>query len=175
MADPQTIKKAFQRNKKALEKRPSLGQTTGSTTIRVTDGTTCKITSGSKTLVCDVGIEQGGNDAGPGPSIFERGALGSCLAIGYAKWAAHLNIPLKRIEVEVESDFDARSMFGITDDPPGFKELRYTVNIVSPAPEDELRKLIKTADRHSPVLDDLSRPIPIKRKMNINSTQAESL
>ena len=169
MADPETIKKAFQRNKKALEKRPSLGQGTGTTTIRVADGTTCEITNGSKTLVCDVGTEQGGNDAGPGPGILERGALGSCMAMGYSMWAAHLEIPIESIEVVIESDFDARGMFGVTDDPPGFKELRYTVNIVSPAPEDELRNLIKTADRHSPVLDDFSRPIPIKRKINFGS------
>lgn len=173
MADPQTIKKAFKRNRKALEKRPSIGKSTATTNVRVHNGTTCEITASGKKLMCDVGTEQGGNDAGPGPGILERGALGSCLAMGYSLWSAHMNIPIDSIEVEVESDFDASGQFGITDDPPGFKELRYTVSIESPASEDEIIKLINKADNHSPVLDDFKRPIPVNRKINIKSKEEE--
>lgn len=173
MADSKTIRKAFKRNKKALEKKPSIGQGTASTKIRVKNGTTCEITASGKKLVCDIGTEQGGNDAGPGPGILERGALGSCLAMGYSMWAAHLGITIDSIEVEVESDFDARGMFGVTKDPPGFKELRYNVTIESAASEEEIRELIEKADAHSPVLDDFSRPIPVKRTINIKSTKKQ--
>lgn len=138
------------------------------------DGTTCEITASGKKLVCDIGIESGGNDAGPGPGILERGALGSCLAIGYATWAAHLEIPIENIEVEVESDLDARGQFGITDIAPGFKELRYTVSIESPASEAKIVELIEKADAHSPVLDDFKRPIPVKREINIKSNEVTS-
>lgn len=174
MADPQTIKKAFERNKKALELRPSIGESTASTKIKVRNGTTCEITASGKKLICDVGTDAGGNDAGPGPGILERGALGSCLAIGYATWAAHLEIPIDSIEVDIESDFDARGQFGVGEDPPGFKELRYKVSIESPASEDKIRELIEKADAHSPVLDDFRRPIPIKREINIKSKEKTS-
>ncbi len=170
MADSQTIKKAFERNKKALEKRPSIGQNTATTKIQVRDGTICEITAGGKKLLCDVGTDAGGNDAGPGPGILERGALGSCLAIGYATWAAYLEIPVEQIEVDIESDYDARGQFGVTNAPPGFDEIRYRVNIESPAPEETVRELIEKADAHSPVLDDFKRPIPVKRVINIKST-----
>lgn len=172
MADPKTIKEAFERNKKAIELRPSIRKSTARTTIRVRNGTTCEIESGSKKMVCDVGTDAGGNDAGPGPGILERGALGSCLAIGYATWAAYLEIPVDNIEVEVESDFDASGQFGIADIPPGFKALRYQVMIESPAPKEKVQELIEKADAHSPVLDDFRRPIPVKREINIveNST-----
>jgi len=171
MADSQTIKKAFQRNKKALEKRPSIGQSTAVTKVRVRDETTCEITASGKKLICDIGTAEGGNDAGPGPGILERGALGSCLAIGYATWAAHLEIPIDNIEVDIESDFDARGQFGLGEDSPGFKELRYKVFIESSASEDNIRELIKKADAHSPVLDDFRRPIPLKREINIKSKE----
>lgn len=174
MADPKTIKEAFLRNKKAIELRPSIGQSTAHTTIRVINGTTCEIESSSKKLTCDVGTDAGGNDAGPGPGIMERGALGSCLAIGYATWAAYLDIPIDDIKVEVESDFDASGQFGIADIPPGFKELRYRVTIKSPAPEETIQELIEKADGHSPVLDDFRRPIPIEREVNIKSTKVEA-
>lgn len=173
MADPKAIKHAFIRNKKALEKRPSIGKSTATTKIRVRNGTTCEITASGKKLLCDVGTEQGGNDAGPGPGILERGALGSCLAMGYSLWAAHLEIPIDSIDVEVESDHDARGQFGITNDPPGFKELRYTVTIESPAPRKTIKELIEKADSHSPVLDDFKRPIPVERKINITLTKAK--
>jgi uncharacterized OsmC-like protein len=116
----------------------------------------------------------GGNDAGPGPGILERGALGSCLAIGYVTWAAHLEIPIENIEVVVESDYDARGQYNIDDVIPGFSEIRYNVSIKSHAPEDQIRKLIETADSHSPVLDDLRRPISIKRDINIKSKEISS-
>ncbi len=174
MADPTKIKEAFERNRKAMELRPSKGQSTARTTIRVRDGTTCDIETSTKSLVCDVGTEVGGNDAGPGPGILERGALGSCLAIGYATWAAYLDIPIESIEIEIESDFDARGQFGVTDIPPGFKELRYSVLIESPAPEERVRAMIEKADAHSPVLDDFRRPIPIKREIKIQTTEGSS-
>jgi uncharacterized OsmC-like protein len=167
MADPQTLKKAFERNSKALRLRPSVGQKTAVTRVKVRNGTTCEIESGSKRLVVDVGTQQGGNDAGPGPSILERAALGSCLAIGYSTWAAYLEIPVDDIEVIVESDLDARGQFGIGEDPPGFKALRYKVMIQSPAPEEQIREMIERADAHSPVLDDFRRPIPVEREVSI--------
>lgn len=175
MAEPDVIKNAFERNRKAIELRPSIGQSTARTKVRVRNGTTCEIESSTKRLVCDVGTDAGGNDAGPGPGILERGALGSCLAIGYATWAAYMEIPIDNIEVEVESDFDAAGEFGVSDEPPGFTEIRYTVTIESSAPEDQIQELIETADAHSPVLDDFRRPIPVKRKLNIKSTQKETL
>lgn len=174
MADPNTIKKAFDRNQKVLEKRPSIGKRTALTKVHVRNGTTCEITASGKKMLCDVGTEMGGNDAGPGPGIFERGALGSCLAIGYATWAAHMEIPIDDIEVEIESDYDARGQFNIGEEPPGFSEIRYKITIESPASADQITALIEKADSHSPVLDDFRRPIPIKREINIKSKENTS-
>lgn len=165
--DPKTLKEAFERNAKAIRLRPSKGQSTAVTKVRVRDGTTCEVESGSKRLVVDVGTQQGGNDAGPGPGILERAALGSCLAIGYASWAAHLEIPIGSIEVDVEGDMDARGQFGIADIPPGYKALRYSVRIESPAPEEQVQAMVEKADAHSPVLDDFSRAIPVTREVHI--------
>lgn len=167
MADPETIRTAFERNKKAVELRPSVGQSTAVTKIRVRDGTTCEIESAHWTFTADVGTEAGGNDAGPGPGILERAALGSCLAIGYATWGARYDVPIERLEVEVETDFDARGQLGVGDQPPGFEAIRYRVKIQSPASEDEIRRVLDAADAHSPVRDDFARAIPIERTVEI--------
>lgn len=173
MADPTTIKNAFERNIRALKLRPSIGQSTARTRIKVRDGTTCEIESGSKRMTVDVGKDAGGNDAGPGPGILERAALGSCMAIGYATWAAHMEIPIDDIQIEVVTEFDARGQFGLADIPPGFKSIRYYVTIESPASEEEIKKLVERADRCSPVLDDFKRAIPVEREITVKSTKKE--
>lgn len=173
MADPKTIKEAFERNQKALQLRPSKAKSTTTTKVRLFDGTTCEVEHKHWKFKVDIGTSEGGNDAGPGPGILERGALGSCLAIAYSQRAAMLDIPIDSIEIDVESDFDARGMLHITDDPAGFDAIRYKVYIESPAPEDQIMQMIEDADKHSPVLDDFSRAIPVVREVEIKTREEE--
>ncbi len=174
MADSKTIKEAFERNKKALQMRPSKARSTATTKVRLFDGTTCEVKHKHWKFKVDIGKSEGGNDAGPGPGILERGALGSCLAIAYSQRAAVMGIPIEKIEIDVESDFDARGMLHITDDPPGFEAIRYRVYIESPATKDQIMKMIEDADKHSPVLDDFSRAIPVEREVIIKSKEKEA-
>jgi len=172
MADPETIKNAFERNQKVLSLRPEKGINTAVTKIRLSEGTTCEVEHKHWKFKVDVGKAEGGNDAGPGPGILERGALGSCLAMGFSQQAAVMGVAIDKIEIEVESDLDARGMFGIDEHPPGFKELRYNVFIESPAAESEVMKVIEKAERQSPVLDDFRRAIPIQRDVTIEKSEA---
>lgn len=167
MSNPEKIKEAFERNQKAVKLRPEMGKSTVVTKVRLYDGTTCEVKHKHWTFKVDIGKTEGGNDAGPGPGILERGALGSCLAIAYSQHAALMGVPIENIEVDVESDLDARGMLAIDDRPPGFRELRYKVKINSPASEEEVMKVIEKADKHSPVLDDFKRAIPVKREVDI--------
>ncbi|HET8809065.1 MAG TPA: OsmC family protein [Flavobacteriaceae bacterium] len=170
MTSPQKIKEVFERNAKAIKLRPSMGKSTGKSTIRVENGTTCKIEGSGWNLTADIGTEQGGNNAGPGPGVLERAALGSCLALGYVQHAALMEIPIDNLLVEVETDFDARGMFGIEDRPPGFTKICYTLYLESPASDAELKKVIAEVDKYSPVRDDFSRAVPIESKVIINRT-----
>lgn len=170
MADPKKIKEAYERNQRVVKLRPQKGKSTASTKIRLYDGTTCEVQHKHWSFQVDIGKSEGGNDAGPGPGILERGALGSCLAIAYSQQAAVMGIPIDKIEVDVESDFDARGMFAIDDRSPGFNRMRYKVHIESPAAAEEVQKVIDKADKHSPVLDDFSRAIPVEREVNIISS-----
>ncbi|MFO8029585.1 MAG: OsmC family protein [Cyclonatronaceae bacterium] len=171
MADQATLKKAFERSRKAVSMRPEMGKGTAVTKVRLQDGTTCEVEHKHWKFKVDIGKAEGGNDAGPGPGILERGALGSCLAIGYSQQAALADVPVYGIEVAVESDMDARGMLGIDDRPPGFNELRCKVTIQSPANENEIRKIIERAERHSPVLDDFKRAVPVNRTLTITNPE----
>lgn len=170
MSNNNEIKKAWERNAAAVKLRPSVAVSEGKSTIKVTGGTTCTIEGSGWTLTGDVGIAAGGNNAGPGPGVFERAALGSCLAIGYAQQAAVMGVPIEGIEVEIETKFDARGMLGVVDQPPGFTKITYNINITSPAPVAAILKVIDVADQRSPVRDDFRRAIPIERnQVNIHS------
>jgi uncharacterized OsmC-like protein len=167
MADPHTIRTAFERSVRAMSLRPSIAAKTASTRITVRDGTTCDVENGAWRFTADVGRDAGGNDAGPGPGVLMRAALGSCLAIGYATWAAVRGVPIDSLEVEVETDGDARAQFGLADEPPGYRAVRCRVRVSSPAPEEEVLRVLDEADARSPVLDDFRRPLPVSREVSI--------
>ncbi|MCC5940032.1 MAG: OsmC family protein [Balneolaceae bacterium] len=167
MSGTKNLKDSHKRVKKLLTIKPEKGQYTTTTKVRVRDGTTCDVEHKQWTFTADVGEMEGGKDAGPGPSVLQRGALGSCLAIGYVKWAAVLDVPVYSIEVDVEADVDARGAYGLDGIEPGYKALRYRVHIDSPAPEEEIMKVIEEADKHSPLLADFVNPVKVEREVNL--------
>ena len=168
MAEAKDLKTIQERNIKALKLRPSVGQGTATTTVRVRGGVTCDIEDGSWKLVSDEMPGDGGAGLGPDAGVLVRAGLGSCLAQGYVIWAALLDIPLDSVEVTVETDYDARGMFGVDESvPPGWGAVRYTAVISSSAPEERVRHLVETADRHSPILDDLRRAVPVSGELRI--------
>ena len=170
MTDVVKIKTALERNIKAVALRPSAGQGTAVTKVRVRDGLTCEIEDGRWKLTADEDKGWAGNGEGPDPGVFGRAALGSCLAIGYVMWAAKLGVPLSKIEVEVQADYDARGLLGIDDNvSPGWTAMRYIVTIESEAPEADVMRALDEGDRYSSLLDCFRRPLPIEREVRITA------
>ena len=167
MIESEKIKSAFERNAEALTKRPGIGQGTAVTKVRVQNGLTCEIEEGSWKFVADMAEKHGGNNKGPNPGIYGRAALGSCLAIGYVRWAAKLQVPLSKLEVEVQADYDALPEYALTNNSADYREIRYIITVESPAQEKEILALIDKADAHSSYYDVFSRPQKLKREINI--------
>jgi uncharacterized OsmC-like protein len=164
---PQKLKNVLERNERALQLRPAIGKGTGKTRVRLQEGLTCEIEDGQWKLTAGASENSGGANGGPDPGTFGRGALGACLAMGYANWAAKLDVPIKAIEVEVEADYDIRGSYGLADLPPGYLEVRYRVRIESDAPEEAIRKVLDEADAHSPWFDIYKRPQNLRRIIEI--------
>ena len=162
------IKTAFERNAKAVSLRPSVGRGTATTRVRLRDDLTCDIEDGRWTLVADLSEKHGSRGEGPDPGVYGRAAIGACLAMGYRQWAAKLDVPLDAVEVEIQADYDTRGHYGVDEDvPPGYREVRYRVSVESSAPEEDVLRVLDMADRHSPWLDDIRRPVPVKREVRI--------
>lgn len=152
------IRSGFRRVATALKQRPAFGHGTGISKATIKDGLTCEIKEGNWTFIVDMPAQAGGNAAGPTPGVLGRGALGSCLAIGYMMRAAIMDIPITSLEVEIQADYDDGALYATAPDvPPGYLDIRYTVTIDSDAPEASVMKMLDEADRHSPYLDVFSR------------------
>lgn len=168
MEDQAPIRTALERNARLVEARPKIAQGTAVTKVGLRPGLACEVTDGPWRLQVGMTEKYGGTNAGPNPGVFGRAALGSCLAIGYAMWAARLGVPLDTLEVEVQADYDARGELGIAPEvPPGYSAIRYQVTVRSPAPEADVLKVLDTADRYSSWRDDIARPVPITRSVRL--------
>jgi uncharacterized OsmC-like protein len=162
------IREALERNAKAVALRPSIGQKTGKTAVRLKPGLTCEVSEGSWSITVGMGTGAGGVEASPGPGALGRGALGSCLALSYAMWAARLGVALDTVDVTVEADYDSRGELGVSDDvSPGYTQIRYIVTVSASAPEADIRRVIDTADRYSPYLDVFARANDVRRELRI--------
>jgi uncharacterized OsmC-like protein len=159
------ISRAFERNARALELRPSVGRGTAVTRVRARRGLTCEIEEGPWKLTADMSEKSGGHNTGPNPGVLGRAALGSCLVIGYVLWASKRGVPLDHLEVEVQADYDSRREHGIGDDPPGYSQVRILVTVESDAPDEDVRRVLEEAEAASSWLDIFRRPVDIKREV----------
>ena len=163
------IRTAFERCAKALSLRPSLGRSTGVSRARIRQGLTCEIEEGPWKLQADMPTQAGGDAAAPTPGVFGRAAFGSCLAIGYMMQAAKLGVPIAALEVEIQADYDDGALFGVSDSPAGYLEVRYRVTVESSAPESEVLRVLDEGDEHSPYLDVFRRAQACTRSVRIVS------
>jgi uncharacterized OsmC-like protein len=162
------IRDVLERNARAVSLKPAVGQGTSRTQVRLQPGLACTVEEGEWTLTVGMSHKSGGSNAGPNPGVLGRGALGSCLTIGYAMWAARLRVPLRSLEVTVEADYDRRGELGVDDTvPPGYLQVRYIVTVDSPAPEADVVALIDTADKYSSYLDVYRRAHDVRRELHV--------
>jgi len=151
-----------------LKADPAAGKGTATTLVTWTSGMASRIEDGAWRLVCDEMEGDGGYGLGPDPGILARGSLGACLIAGYVMWSLLEDVPLTGLRVTVEGDYNARAMFGLEAAPPGFAEVRYRVEVESPAPRDNVIAMLDKADRHSSILDVFARAVPLRRDVVIS-------
>ncbi|HEX6222577.1 MAG TPA: OsmC family protein [Acidimicrobiia bacterium] len=103
----------------------------------------------------------GGEDTAPNPVEQLLGALGNCLAVGYAANATAAGIELKSLRIELEGDLDLHAFLGLVDGHAGFETIKANVSIDSDATEDQIDELHDKVVATSPVGHTLQRSIPV--------------
>lgn len=104
----------------------------------------------------------GGGDTGPNPVEQLLGALGNCLAVGYAANATAAGIEINDLSIELEGDLDLHTFLGLNPEGnAGYEAIRVKVNLDSSATEEQRAELHAKVTGTSPVGHTLSRAVPL--------------
>jgi uncharacterized OsmC-like protein len=105
----------------------------------------------------------GGTDTAPNPVEQLLGALGNCLAVGYAANASAAGIEIKSLSIDLEGDLNLRTFLGLdAEGHAGYQGIRVDVHLDSDASAEQLSALHETVVGTSPVGHTLKRPIPVE-------------
>jgi len=97
-----------------------------------------------------------GEDTAPNPSEMALLSLGSCLSVGIQANCTNQNIPLTKLEIELEGDINITAVWGTGDLDPnkklGVTEVRAYFTIEAPGTtREKLEELVAHACKWSPV------------------------
>lgn len=162
------LKDLYRRKAEALRKRPALARASGHASVRLNAPVTCRVEHEDRVQDVDLPPDEGGTASGPHPGQLMRASLGACLAMGYGLWAARLDVPVEAVSVDVTCDYDSRGQMGL--DPSvavGWQRICFDVTITSAAAEDEVRRVVETADRLSPMLANLNPGIERLHRLTV--------
>ena len=146
----------------AIADEPAKGDTTWKATVGWDGGfqTTTRIRD-FEPYSTDEPAALGGTDTAPNPVEQLVGALGSCLAIGYAANATAAGIRIDSLSIEVEGDLNLEAFLGLKPGHAGYDTLRATVHLESDADEQAIRELHDKVVSTSPVGHTLSRAVAL--------------
>lgn len=103
----------------------------------------------------------GGTDTAPNPAEQVLGALGNCLAVGYAANASAAGVEINDLKIEVSGDLDLHTFLGLKPGHAGYGGLSVKVHLDSDATEEQLAALHDKVVNSSPVGHTLSNPVPL--------------
>jgi uncharacterized OsmC-like protein len=119
-------------------------------------------------VVVDEPAALGGGDAGPNPVELILAALGTCQEITYRAYATALGIPLDKVAVKLIGTIDLKGFFAVDDAVrPGYQRISGTVHLQSSASEEDLQKLRAAVNAHCPVLDIITKPVPVELDLQL--------
>jgi uncharacterized OsmC-like protein len=167
MATQEEAKIAIERAIEAMRLRPSIAQYTIRSSAHLGNSLKCTYTEGDWNLEMDVPEAVGGDGSAPSPGVLSRAALTGCLAIGLKMSACRFGIPIESVNVGLEVNGDDRADFGIGDIPPGYKEFRLKIDVVSSARAEVVSKLVDNALACSPLLDLFRRAQTVRVELDI--------
>ncbi|MGH3150392.1 MAG: OsmC family protein [Streptosporangiaceae bacterium] len=146
-----------------IKGRPAAAQTTWSAEVRWTGAFRSEAAIRAFAPVAsDEPKGMGGGDSAPNPVEQLLGALGNCLAVGYAANASVAGIAIRDLRISLEGDLDLHAFLGLADGHPGFSAIRVDVRLDTDAGESAVAELHRKVAATSPVGQTLSKAIPVE-------------
>jgi len=146
-----------------IQQRPSAAETTWSAEVRWTGAFRSEAAvRGFAPITSDEPAVLGGTDRAPNPVEQLLGALGNCLAVGYAANASAAGVKIRDLRIALDGDIDLHTFLGLADGHAGFSSIRVTVYLDTDADEATVAELHRKVAATSPVGQTLSKPIPVE-------------
>lgn len=173
----QVIASAVQRVESAFQRRPEAGVHDDAPAIARWDSGTRVVTSHTDGIqvLTDMPKELGGSGDQVTPGWLFRAGLAACAATSITLAAATKGVALDALKVHVGSRSDAKGLLGMlqpTGEPvfagPFDVELRVQIAASNTTPED-LRGMVESCLRHSPIPCTLTHAIPYALHIDIGT------
>lgn len=147
-----------------IQQQPDVAQTTWRADVRWTGALRSEVRIRNfSPLPSDEPLALGGSNTAPNPVEQLLGALGNCLAVGYAANARLQGITLESLRIRLEGDIDLHAFLGlVTGGNAGYEAIRVSVELKSDAPREQLQALHHKVVGSSPVGHSLSRAVPLR-------------
>lgn len=168
MRNSTRLKDLYERQRRALTRRPALGWSGGRSRIRLLDDGRCEVEQGDwRTPVAEP--PEGGEVGGlPTPDRLMRASIGACLAMGYRLWGARLGVEIEEVEIDLLSVADARGRLNIGHGTPiGWQRLVVAARVTCAAPEAEIARVAAIAHRFSPMLANLGPSVGLRFQLAV--------
>ena len=150
----------------AIKQDPSAAQTTWSAEVRWTGAFRSEAAVRDfAPITSDEPSALGGTDRAPNPVEQLLGALGNCLAVGYAANASVAGITIRDLRIDLDGDVDLHAFLGLdpkADGHAGFSAIRVAVHLDTDADEAAVAELHRKVAATSPVGQTLSKAIPVE-------------
>ena len=162
------LKDLFERKRRAILRRPSFALSTGQARVRLRDGLCCDVEEAEWRTRIDQSVEAGGMGTAPHPAQVMRAAVGRRAwrwATGSGRRASMWRSTRSRSTCSARPTCAASSA-SRTSRSAGTGSL-VDVCIASAAPEADVRRVVETADRLSPLLANLSPAIERVHRVRI--------
>ncbi|MBB5957134.1 putative OsmC-like protein [Saccharothrix tamanrassetensis] len=108
----------------------------------------------------------GGGDSAANPVEQLLGALGNCLAVGYAANATVAGIAIDALTIDLKGDIDLRVFLGLAEGHAGFDSITARVHIDSSAPRADIEALHAKVSASSPVGHTLGNAVPVRVELD---------
>lgn len=107
----------------------------------------------------------GGADAAMAASEALLGAVGGCIATGFAANAALREVEIRELEIEVEGEIDVPAFLGLRDSHSGYKRLRVRIHAAADADPALLEEIAFRAVQLSPVVNTVRNPAQVEYEL----------
>ena len=82
-----------------------------------------------------------------------------------------MDIPIQDAEMDIRADFDLGGTLQVSDVTSGAQEVRYVLEITSPAPTEKIRELVEMMERGCHAMNTIKNPTPVVGKVVHNGQE----